>query len=287
MFVILGATGNTGSVAAKALLRAGHPVRAVVRDLKKAAELVALGAEVTTADVDDVEALTRAFDGAAGAYVLSPPDHHATDFNADRRRTFAAFAAAAQRARLPHLVLLSSIGAHEPKGTGPIESVAIGEQFLRASGIPLTLVRAAYFVENWLAVVQAVKSDGVLPSFLGKERKIEMVATPDIGRVVAEALLAGPRGERVIELAGPEAQSPADVAAAFARILGRPVAVAEAPLAAVVPAFTSFGFSPHIAGLYRDMFEGLGIGRITFEAGRAELIRGRISVEERLRTALA
>ena len=286
MFVILGANGNTGSVAAKTLLAAGRPVRAVVRDAKKASELVALGAEVAEADIDDVEALTRAFDGAEGAYVLSPPNAQSTDFIAERRHTFGVFAAAAKRAKVQHLVQLSSIGAQHASGNGPIESVAIGERLLKATGIPVSFVRASYFIENWLGVLQAVKSDGVLPTFFKKDHKLEMVATPDVGRVVAETLLAGARGERVIELAGPEPRSSADVAAAFGRILGRPVQVVEAPLAAVVPTFTSFGFSPQIAGLYRDMFEGLESGSIAFEGGRAELVRGRISVEERLRAAL-
>lgn len=286
MFVILGANGNTGSVAAKTLLAAGRPVRAVVRDAKKASELVALGAEVAEADISDAEALTRALRDAEGAYVLSPPDSQTSDFLGDRKRTFTLFADAAKRAQVKHLVLLSSIGAQLASGTGPIETVAFGEKALKVTGIPTSFVRATYFVENWLAVVQPAKTDGVLPSFLPKDRKFEMVATPDIGRVIAETLLQGPRGERVIELAGPEPQSPTDVAAAFGRVLGRPVQAIDAPLEAVIPTFTSFGISEHVAGLYRQMFEGLGSGRIAFEGGRAEFVRGRVSVEERLRAVL-
>lgn len=287
MFVILGAHGNTGSVAARALLAAGRRVRAVARDESKLAELAALGAEVATADIEDGDALTRAFEGATGAYVLSPPSPSAVDFVAERRRTFALIAGAAKRAKVRHLVQLSSIGAHHPDGTGPIRTVAAGEQILKESGIPVSAVRAAYFIENWLAVLPAVKSDGVLPSFIAKDQRVEMVATPDIGRVVAQTLLDGPRGQRVIELAGPEAASPTDVAAAFGRILGRSVQVVEAPIDAVVPTFTSFGVSPHIAGLYREMYEGFAKGRLAFEGGRAELVRGTDSVEERLRALSA
>lgn len=287
MFVVTGGNGNTGSVAARKLLDAGRAVRVVVRDARKAASLAALGAQVVEADIDDGAALERAFQGAEGAYLLSPPQLQSNDFIAERERTFTTLGQAARRAGVPHLVLLSSIGAQQPSGTGPIRSVAVGEVALKKSGIPISAVRAGYFIDNWLAVVQAVKSDGVLPSFLPRDLAIDMVATPDIGQVVAQTLLEGPRGQRVIELAGPAPASAADVASAFARIFGRAVQVLELPLDAVLPTFTSLGASAHIAGLFREMYEGLKSGRVAFEGGRAELVRGPTSVEQHLRALLA
>jgi uncharacterized protein YbjT (DUF2867 family) len=286
MFVVTGANGNTGAVVARQLLQAGKAVRVVVRDARKAAPLAALGAQVAEADIDDSAALERAFQGAAGAYVMSPPLLSSTDFINERERTFQGVARAARRAGLEHLVLLSSIGAQQPSGTGPIRSVAVGEALLKQSGIPVSSVRAAYFIENWLAVLGAVKSDGVLPSFLPRDLSIEMVATTDIGQVAAQALLAGPRGQHVIELAGPAPASPSDVAAAFGRILAREVKVLELPLDAVVPTFTSLGASPHIAGLFREMYEGLQSGCVTYEGKSAELVRGPTSLEQRLRALL-
>ena len=98
MFVITGATGNTGSVAAKALLAAGARVRVVVRDRQKAEGLRALGAEVVVADLTDEAALERAVAGAEGVYFLSPPDMAASNFVADRKaltdRQIAAFSRA-------------------------------------------------------------------------------------------------------------------------------------------------------------------------------------------------
>src|SRR5690606_10785283 len=66
MFVITGATGHVGSVAAETLLAAGHQVRVVVRDAAKAARLKALGAEVFVADLTDQAALARSVRGARG-----------------------------------------------------------------------------------------------------------------------------------------------------------------------------------------------------------------------------
>jgi uncharacterized protein YbjT (DUF2867 family) len=284
MFVITGASGRTGSVAAEALLAAGKEVRVVVRDAAKAERLKARGADVFVADLGDAAALARAVRGAEGVFLISPPDLAATDFIGERQRLTQRQVDVLAAEKVPHVVLLSSIGAHQPAGTGLILSTHNAEQQLRASGLPATFVRAGYFVENWGAVIQAVKSDSVLPSFVAADQRVPSVSTVDIGRALAQALLVGPRGVRVIELGGPSDVSPNDVAAAFSRIQGRPIKVVEAPLEAVVPTFISFGISANIAGLFRDMYEGIARGRVVPEPG--EHVRGTTPLEVTLRALL-
>jgi uncharacterized protein YbjT (DUF2867 family) len=283
MFVITGATGNTGSVAAETLLTAGKQVRVVVRDATKAKALAERGAEVVTADLSDEAALTRAFEGADGVFLLSPPDVTLKDFLGERKKLTDGFARAVKAAEVKHVVLLSSIGSQHDSGTGMIRSTHAAEEALRATGLPVTFVRAAYFVENWAAVLQPAQQDGVLPSFVAASQAIPMVASRDIGKAIAQALLDGPRGTRVIELAGPVEVKPSDVAAALSKIFGKPVTVAEAPLSAVVPTFTSFGFSDNVAGLFREMYEGLASGRVAWQGGNSELQRGSTTVEQTLR----
>jgi uncharacterized protein YbjT (DUF2867 family) len=282
MFVITGATGKTGSVAAKTLLAAGKKVRVVARDAKKAEALKALGAEVFVADLTDQAALERAVAGAEGVYFLSPPDMAATNFVADRKVLTEKQVATFARAKVPHVVLLSSVGAQHAAGNGPIRTLHLIEQQLRRAGVPSTFVRASFFAENWGAVVQPVKQDGVLPSFIGLDTPTPTVGTPDIGKTAARALLEGPRGYRAIELAGPADPTPTEVAATFTRILGRAVNAVAAPLAAVVPTFTSFGISQNIAALYQEMYEGFASGHIVPERGN-EQVRGTTTLEETLR----
>ena len=74
MFVVAGASGNTGSVVAETLLARGEKVRVLARDAKKVEPLVTRGAEVTVLGLDDVEKLTEALRGAEGAYLLLPPN---------------------------------------------------------------------------------------------------------------------------------------------------------------------------------------------------------------------
>lgn len=280
MFVISGASGNTGGAAAKALLAQGHAVRVIVRDAKKGADWKARGAEVAVAELSDTAALTAALRGADGVYVMLPPNHQADDLLATQATLIASWTAALQAAKPKHAVMLSSIGAELASGTGPIVGNHRLEAALGSLGLALTAVRAAYFMENWGAVVHPAKADGVLPSMLTLGHAARMVATADIGRVAAEALVAGAAAERVIELAGPRDYTPEEVAAAFARVLGRPVQVVPVPDAAIEPALLQAGMKPKMAALFREMVGGFNAGRIAFKGAPR---RGLVGIEDVVR----
>lgn len=283
MYVVAGASGNTGKIVAKRLLDAGKKVRAVMRHPDQARELADKGAELVKADLSDRGAFTKALAGVEGLYLLSPPDMGSNDFLNERAAWLASVVASVGGARVPHVVFLSSIGAHRPSGTGIILSVREGERLLREAGVTTTALRAGYFVENWGAVIGAAKGEGVLPSFISADQAIPMVSTVDIGNAAADLLLEGARASRVVELAGPRDPSPADVAQSLGEVLGKTVKVAEAPLDGVVPAFTSFGISANIAGLYRDMYQGIREGIVTFQGPPAEARRGKTSLGDTLR----
>ncbi|HEY0712723.1 MAG TPA: NmrA family NAD(P)-binding protein [Polyangia bacterium] len=286
MFVITGATGHTGKVAAETLLAAGQKVRVLVRNPDKAKDLVGRGADVVVGDLSDREAVARAFSGARGVYLISPPDLATNNFLAERKALLETIARGAAAAKVPHVVFLSSLGAELTSGTGPIVTLHAGEQSLQAAGVPATFLRAGYFVENWASVLPVAKQDGVLPSFLPADLASITVSTRDIGQAAAQALLDGARGStRLVDVAGPSEATPKDVAQAVGRILGREIKVVEAPLEAVVPTFTSFGISAHVAALYREMYEAMRKGLIT-HAPNAEVVRGRQSLEQTLRPLL-
>src|SRR5262249_23662404 len=140
-------------------------------------------------------------------------------------------------------------------------------------------------MENTLANAQPMKQDGVLPVFGGGESyPFTMVATRDIGEAAAAALLAPPAATRVVELAGPREYSLNDVAETPAKILGRPVKPLVLPIEQLVPTFTKLGFSPHLAGLYREMIEAFGSGRVHFQG---QPTRGKVELAEVLRAGLA
>src|SRR5262245_55082156 len=138
MYAIAGVTGHTGKVVAETLHAQGQPIRVIVRDQAKGAAWKSRGTEVAVASVDDEPALTRALSGVKGAYVLLPPEAVTTDFCGSRAKMVDAIGRAAVKAGLPHLVLLSSIGAHLPKGTGPIVALHHAERSFEKLGIGTT-----------------------------------------------------------------------------------------------------------------------------------------------------
>jgi uncharacterized protein YbjT (DUF2867 family) len=281
MYVIAGVTGHTGKVVAETLQAKGYPIRVIVRDERKGAPWKERGADVARASLDDEAALARAMSGAGGAYVLLPPDPATADFFGSRSRMTDAIGRAAVAAGLPHLVFLSSIGAHVPKGHGPIGVTYQAERSFEKLGTGTTFVRAAYFLENYGGVLPVAQREGILPSFLPADFSHAVVTTADIGRTAAQALLDGPRGRRVIELSGPADVTPADIAAVLTELPAHPVRAVEAPLEAVVPTFMSFGMSRHMSEIYREMFAGFIDGSVAWE-GKGDRVRGAIGVKEGL-----
>lgn len=287
MFTIFGASGNTGAVVARDLLDRGQSVRVVARDPAKVADLAARGAEVVRGDVLDAASVAAALDGARGAYLLLPPDLASDDLLARNRRIADVYRDALVAKRTPHAVLLSSIGAQVPSGTGPIAGAHYSEQALAgATGTTVTFLRAAFFAENILAYAHPMKNDGVLPVFGGgADFRFPIVATQDIGRTAAALLLAPPSASEVVELSGPVEASYDDAAAAASRILGRTVKTANVPIDAMVPTLTGLGFSANVAGLFREMTEASAKGIVRWE-GKGRAVRGTTTIEDVLRAGL-
>ncbi len=284
MYVIAGVSGNTGSIVANALLEQGKKVRVLVRDATKGEAWKARGAEVAVASVDDTDALTKALEGATAAYFLSPPDATSPSFLEVRRATVESIARAVERSKVPHVVFLSSIGAQHDHGTGPIRSLHFGEERLAKTPAKTTFVRAAYFLDNWASVL-GVAANGKLPTFLPADLVVPMVSTKDIGLVAARALLEPPTGKsEIIELSGPRDYSSREIADVLGKIVGKPVTTDAAPLEAVEPAFTSFGFSADLASLYHEMYAGLANGLVRFEGKGARQVRGNVDAESALRS---
>jgi uncharacterized protein YbjT (DUF2867 family) len=266
-FVVAGGSGNTGSVVAESLLKQGKAVRAIVRSREKGRSLQERGAELAEASLGDVPALTRALAGAAGAYLLLPTVMNSEHTLADQAKMVDAIASALQAAKVPHVVVLSSIGAHLEAGTGPIRSLAYAEQRLsKVSGTHFTFLRAAYFMENYGSSLGAL-SEGTFQTFIDPTRKFAQVATVDIGKLAARSLLEGTSSTEIIELAGPVDGTEADAARIFGEVLGKPLTLQVAPLAVMPDVLSGVGISRDLGLLYVEMTAALNDGTLQFEGG--------------------
>jgi uncharacterized protein YbjT (DUF2867 family) len=125
MYVVLGASGNTGHVVAKNLLARGQKVRVVGRNAAHLQPLAAEGAEIFIGDANDASALTKAFHKTDAAYVMIPPNPTSNDFRAFQDRVSDAIAAAVRNAGVKNVVSLSSFGADKPTATGPVAGAIV------------------------------------------------------------------------------------------------------------------------------------------------------------------
>src|SRR6266403_1534140 len=190
MYVILGATGNTGSVVARELLDKGKRVRVVGRDNKKLAPFVTRGADALAADVLDTDALSRAFAGAQGVYVLIPPDMTSPDFRAYQDRVTESIAKALEKGGVAHVMTLSSVGADKPDKTGPVVGLHNLElRLAQVRGLNALHLRAGYFMKNTLAPIGIIRSFGMMAGPIRAAVPLALIATRDIGAAAAEALL--------------------------------------------------------------------------------------------------
>jgi uncharacterized protein YbjT (DUF2867 family) len=284
MFVVLGASGNTGKVVAETLLRQKMKVRVVLHDAAKGKAWGEAGADVAIADVEDGAALERAFSGAEGVYVLLPPNLRSSHVREDDSRRTNIIAAAVEAAGVPHVVLLSSIGAQQSDGTGPVLRLHDAEIVFRRARAAVTFVRAAYFMENWGGSLYALEQ-GVLPTFLAVDKAIPHVATRDVGTGAARLLAEGGSGKRVFELAGPREYTPRDVAAAVGRIVGKPIEVQQAPEEAMAPALKGAGMNAEWARLVQELTHGLNTNIVVWEGGHP-FWRGETDLQTVLSTLL-
>lgn len=224
MYVIMGASGNTGHTVAENLLAREQKVRVIGRNAAHLKPLAAKGAEIFVADVSDTAALTKAFDQADSAYVMIPPNITSNDPLGYSNRVSDAIAAAVQTAGTKNVVALSSIGADKPSGTGPVLGLHHLEQKLnQISSANVLHLRAAYFMENTLPQVSAIRKMGYSVGPLRPDLKLPMIATRDIGTAAADALLHPTvTGKQTRELLGQRDLSYHEVAAVLGKAIGTP-----------------------------------------------------------------
>lgn len=284
MFVVAGATGQTGAAVAQTLLSRGQPVRVLVRNEQKAAVWKDKGAELCVAELGDPSALAQALDGARGAYLLVPPCYGTEDPNAAACAVVDAMVSALQTSKVPELVVLSSIGAQHSEKTGPIIPCHYAEEQLSTlTETRVTFLRSAYFMENFKNFMAAIKGQGVLPVLSSASRRMAMVSVQDIGRLTSDILIEGTRAHQVLEVSGPTEQSFDDVAALFAEALGSPVKTAQVHESKIVATLTSIGMPPSTAALYREMALAVEAGLVAFEGGSVRQVRGTTRIEDAVR----
>jgi len=265
MYVIAGATGNTGHAISESLLATGKKVKAIVRNKAKAQKLADQGAEILEGGLDDAAFLSKAFAGATAVYILIPPRMDAVDFPAYQAAMGEAQVRALHEAKVPYAVHLSSMGAHTPVGTGVVAGLFHQER--RLNRLPHTHVlhlRAGYFMENMLASIPMLKHQNMLGGALAADAKMAFIATKDIADYAVKRLLSLDfSGKEVQELLGSRDATPGEFTSVLASAVGKAGAKwIQFPDQDFVQALQGFGISASVAQGYVGLSRSVNEGRL-------------------------
>lgn len=224
--LVTGATGHQGGAALRHLREKQFPVRALTRDANspKARTLMSPGVEPISADLDDPASLSRALNDVYGVYSVQS----FTDKQEEEIQQGNNLIDAANREEIRHFVYSSVVAADASTGIPHFESKGRIEEHLRNSGLPYTIFRPVFFMENWLGEKDRIEA-GTLSLPLKPETRLQMVAVDDIGAFVAKAFEhAGNWNGKAYELAGDEL-SMEEIAQALGRAAGRDVKYIQLP----------------------------------------------------------
>ncbi len=186
--LVTGATGRQGGLLARHLLRHGHRVVALTRQLDSPAALAleALGAELAQGDFDDRSSLRAAARRADAVFAMATPFEAGVEAEV---RHGLNLIEAARLAGVQHFLYSSVAGADQRTGIPHFDSKHEVERTLRRSGLPYTIVAPTFFMENLTSPLfrQGLKA-GFLAMGLSPTRGLQMVALEDLALFFAQVL---------------------------------------------------------------------------------------------------
>ena len=272
MYVITGATGNTGSVAAEKLLASGTKIRVIGRDAKRLERFSQEGAEAVVADMTDAAALDKAFSGARAVYAVMPPNVSAPDVRAYQERVTDSLAAAIRNNGIAYAVALSSTGADKTYGTGPVMGVhGLEKKLGMIDGLNSLSLRCGYFMENLLPQVGIIQSLGFMAGPVRPDVPLPMIATRDIGEVAAESLAKLDfAGKQTRELLGARHVTYTEAAKIIGAAIGKPdLTYRQVPASVLKPAMMQMGMSSNMVDLLLEMSDALNTGHMKSQEPRS------------------
>ena len=223
--IVTGATGRTGSVVASELLKAGYPVRAMVRrEDDRSALLKAQGAEIAVADMSDVERIADALRDVQGAYYCPPLDPYMI-------QGAVAFRVAAKEARLERIVSLTQwLASPSHPSLMTRQHWLVDRLFSMTPGVAHTIVNPGFFADSYLVTIGLASHLGMFPWMYGKSRNAPP-SNEDIARVAVAALTDPARhAGKSYRPTGPELLGAEEMATAIGRAVGRAVRVVPTPI---------------------------------------------------------
>jgi len=223
--LVTGPTGHQGGAVLRHLREKKFPVRALVRDSSgtNVRKLTGHGVEMVQGDLNDQTSLIHAMQDVEGVYSMQT----SKDSEAEVRQG-KSIAEAARKSGIRQFVYSSVASADQHTGIAHFDTKFQIEEHIRGTGLPYTILRPVYFMENWLGMKDQIL-EGKLELPLKPETRLQMVAVDDIGAVAAMAFEHPKHWQGLaFEIAGDEL-SMTQLAQSFGRMIGREVQYVQIP----------------------------------------------------------
>ena len=247
MIIVTGATGQLGSLVVNQLLSRGVPaasIVAAVRTPSKASDLAARGVVVREADYSRPSTLEVAFAGAERVLLISSSEL------GQRTAQHRSVIEAAKKVGVRQLAYTSMLHADQSPMSLAVEHRET-EALIVASGLPYVLLRNGWYVENYLASLSVALAHGAFIGSAG-EGRISWAPRADYADAAAAVLTQPIGGNRVLELAGDNAYTRADMAAEVNLQTGKSLQYVNMPRAEFSAALVGAGLPAPVAELFAE-----------------------------------
>lgn len=268
--LVTGTSGHLGRLTVLALLERGVPAGEIVataRDLDKIADLADLGVQTRRADYTDPDSLDAAFAGVDRAVLVSS---NAVGSRVDDHRNVVDAAARAGVGLLGYTSILRADTSDLLLAADHRET----EDLIKASGVPFAFLRNGWYLENYTENTAPALATGQVVGSAGDGR-VSAAARADFAAAAAAVLAGGEHAGAVYELAGDEAFTMAEYAAALGSATGQEIGYTDLPVDEYAGILTSAGVPAGFAQVLADSDRGIAAGALEDRSGDLSRLIGR------------
>lgn len=255
--LVTGTSGHLGRLVVLALLERGVPATDVVataRDLSAIADLAERGVVTRQADYADPASLDAAFAGVDRALLVSS---NAVGARVDHHRNVVEAAARAGVSLLAYTSILRADTATLPLAADHVAT----EELIRASGVPSTFLRNGWYLENYTENAAGALAAGAVYGAAG-EGRVSAAARRDFAEAAAVVLAGGDHAGMAYELAGDEAFTMTEYAAALSAATGTEIGYTDLPEEKYAEVLESVGLPAPFAAVLASSDAGLARGEL-------------------------
>jgi len=244
-------------------------------------EIESLGAKALVGSLLDTAFLTKAFKDADAVYTMIPPNLQTDNWRAYQLQVAKSFESALRANAIKHVVNLSSVGAHEPKGVGPVTGLYDFEQLLnKIPGLNVKHLRPSFFYYNFLAQIGLIKQAGIMGGNYGASEKVFLVHVNDISKAALEELKAlNFQGSSIRYIIGDE-RSGQEIASVLGKAIGRELNWVEFTDEQQRQGLQSAGLAEPIVNGYVEMGHALRTGIMQADARKNKSTLSTIKLED-------